>query len=44
MEDPEIMNYSKPLTKEEKGRLSPLNFDENNYVLAFEQKIFVYET
>ena len=44
MEEPEIVSYSKPLTKSEKGDISPLDFGENDYVIAFEQKIFVYET
>ena len=43
MEEPEIVSYSKPLTKDEKGDLSPLHFGEYDYVLAFEQKIWDFE-
>ena len=35
MTDPVILNYTKPLTPQDKSKLVPLKFDDYDYVIAF---------
>ena len=41
MNDPEIVNFTKPLSVTDKKELAPLRFDEYNYILAV--KVDVYD-